>query len=241
MASLAVAGHELLVPLDEGDGSAMGWGCFPMVPFAGRIRNGRFRFDRHEHALAPNLGAHAIHGTCFDRAWTSTGPGRAAIDLGDDWPFAGTASQEVTLEPGRLDLTLTIAADVDQPVTAGWHPWFRRTVGGADAVIHNPAEARWQRDHHGIPDGTLVDPGPGPWDDAFCGLLGPAGISWPGVVDVFVESDADTVVIYDEPDHAVCIEPQSAPPDAHNSGEDLTVIPAGSTWSTTAALLWRFP
>ena len=48
LASLVVAGSELLVT--EGMGPIM-WGCYPMAPFAGRIRDGRFTFDGREHTL----------------------------------------------------------------------------------------------------------------------------------------------------------------------------------------------
>ena len=41
MTSLVVGGHELLVT--EGYGPIR-WGCYPMAPFAGRIRDGRFGF-----------------------------------------------------------------------------------------------------------------------------------------------------------------------------------------------------
>ena len=42
LARIRVAGEDLLV--DPGDRPSTGWGAFPMAPFAGRIRHGRFRF-----------------------------------------------------------------------------------------------------------------------------------------------------------------------------------------------------
>jgi aldose 1-epimerase len=41
IASFVVDGRELLVT--SGD-APFWWGCFPMAPFAGRVRRGRFRF-----------------------------------------------------------------------------------------------------------------------------------------------------------------------------------------------------
>jgi len=49
--------------------SPLAWGSYPMVPWAGRIRHGRFRFDGEEYELPINFGAHAIHGVGF-----GTGP-----------------------------------------------------------------------------------------------------------------------------------------------------------------------
>ena len=64
--SLVVDGHELLVT--EGYGPIR-WGCYPMVPFAGRIREGRFTFRGRAVELPRNLPPHAIHGTVFERPW----------------------------------------------------------------------------------------------------------------------------------------------------------------------------
>ena len=47
---------------------------------------------------------------------------------------------------------------------------------------------------------------------------------WPGVLALRIDSDCEHVVVFDEPDDAVCVEPQSAPPDAHNSEEDLAIV-----------------
>ncbi len=65
-ASLAVDGHELL--LTDGAGPIW-WGCYPMAPFAGRIRDGWLTFEGREYQLERNLPPHAIHGTVLDRSW----------------------------------------------------------------------------------------------------------------------------------------------------------------------------
>ena len=48
IAQLTVRGRDLLVPGRAGD-HPMLWGSFPMVPWAGRLRHGRFRFAGHDH------------------------------------------------------------------------------------------------------------------------------------------------------------------------------------------------
>jgi len=239
LASLVVGGHELLLGVDDPVGGGDGWGCFPMVPWAGRIRHGRFTADGTPVQLPLGAPPHAIHGTTFLRAWDVDGEGRFSIDLGDAWPWRGRASHHVELGPTSLTMTLGVHAGQDMPVTAGWHPWFHRTLGGVDVEIDLPAERMWRRDDDGIPDGTLVEPTPGPWDDCFTALIGPVGLRWPGVLELYVESDCEHVVVYDEVDRAVCVEPQSAPPDAHNSGEDLAFVPAGTSWTITTTWAWR--
>ena len=72
----------------------------------------------------------------------------------------------------------------------------------------------WQRDTDGVPTGELVAPAPGPWDDCFTELAEPAAVVWDGALRLTVETSCMDVVVYDKLDHAVCIEPQTGPPDA---------------------------
>ena len=66
IASLSVDGDELLYT-GKPDASLMGWGCYPMAPFAGRIRNGVLTHGSESHQLRLNMSPHSIHGTVFDQ------------------------------------------------------------------------------------------------------------------------------------------------------------------------------
>lgn len=73
IAQIDVAGRPLL--WDDRTGGALAWGSFPMAPWAGRIRNGRFRHDGVDHRLELNHedadgSRHAIHGTVYTQPWT---------------------------------------------------------------------------------------------------------------------------------------------------------------------------
>ena len=216
--SLVVDDHELIVT--EGDGP-MRWGSYPMVPWAGRIRDGRFRFGGRDVQLPINLPPNAIHGTAFVRPWTVVGPDTLAIDLGPDWPFAGRVHQRFGLRPGGLDVELALEADEPMPGSIGWHPWFRRVLTGtADRPRppSSPVELRFEadrmyvRDADGLPTGALTPPGPHPWDDCFTGVHAAPRLTWPGVLALEIRSSADHWVVY-EPPEAVCVEPQTSPPD----------------------------
>jgi aldose 1-epimerase len=244
LASFVVNGHEVLVQPERGrPPDPFLWGCYPMAPFAGRTRGGRFRWGGKVHELPINHAGHAMHGTVFDQRWLIEQADatylrlRRRLDPG--WPFPGWAVQEMALYPQRLELRLEVhSADLPFPATAGWHPWFRRRLGDVAVELDVPAERMWRRDAEGIPDGTLIEPPPGPWDYCFTALVGPVELHWPGVLRLYVESDCEHVVVYDEPAEAVCVEPQSAPPDAHNSGEDLVFVEPGEEWSVTSTWLW---
>lgn len=231
LASLVVAGEELLVTAGTGP---FDWGCFPMAPFAGRVRRGVFSFRGEEYRLARNLGLHAIHGTVFDAPFETDGPGVVSAPLGARWPFAGRVVQRLALDDHGLALTLEVHGDEPMPASCGWHPWWRRPVR-----LDFHAAWMYERDAEGIPTGVLVDPPPGPWDDCFTGLDGPPVLRWPSGVGLRVESDCPDVVVYDEPAHALCVEPQTAPPDALNLG--AAVVEPGAPLVASLRLAWELP
>lgn len=215
IASLEVAGLQLLVPRRD---DPLQWGCYPMAPWAGRVRDGRFLFNGVTYELPLSLPPHAIHGTTFNRAWKYEGNGRLSIDLGEDWPFRGRAMQQISLDPEGLDLRLEVRAEREPfPASAGWHPWFLRNLArGAPAELEFHADWMYERDSTGIPSGRLVPPPPGPWDDCFTDVVSGPGLSWAGALRVSLSSSATHWVVYSEPEHAICVEPQTGPPDALN-------------------------
>ena len=242
--SLVVADHEVLVT--EGWGPIR-WGCYPMAPFAGRIRDGRFTFRGRDVRLPLNLPPHAIHGTVFERPWriaTATSD-RATLtcDLGPSWPFAGRVAQSVTLHPDGLDATLTLEADEPMPVSLGWHPWFRRALGSAAVELDLEPGRMYERAPDGLPTGALVPPKPRPWDDAFIEIAGNPHVRWPGILDIELTSSADVWVVYDETADGLCVEPQSAPPDAVNLagalGREPAIAEPGRPMAMTMTWRWR--
>jgi aldose 1-epimerase len=226
LASLVVDGRELLVT--EGIGR-MSWGVFPMAPFAGRVRDGRFTFQGRPHELPIELPPHAIHGTVMDRSWHRLDARSIGTDLGPDWPFGGRAVQRFELGEGRLDFHLELQADEPMPASMGWHPWFRRRLASSGAAAPADPDSRtppveldldagsmYVRDAAGMTTLDRIPPRPGPWDDCFTDLRRPPVLRWPGFLELTIESDCRDWVVYTVPAEALCVEPQTAPPDALN-------------------------
>jgi aldose 1-epimerase len=207
--SIHTGGHELLV---AGDASShpMQWGSFPMAPWAGRVRFGRFVFDGEMVTLPLDLPPHAIHGSTYRTAWevAHLAEHRVVLTCPLEWSFGGVAEQVIRVGDGVVTCELALrAGDRAMPGEVGWHPWFLRP----DSLVVRP-QAMYRRDADGIPDGTLVEPPPGPWDDCFV-HPDPATLEYASH-RVTVSSDCEDVVLYTHPEHAVCVEPQSGPPDA---------------------------
>ena len=251
--SLRIGETEVLVT--EGWGPIR-WGCYPMAPFAGRIRDGRFTFRGREVQLPLNLPPDAIHGTVFERPWEVVSQAAdhlvLTIDLGPAWPFRGMVTQSIGLAPGGLDAILTLEADEAMPAVLGWHPWFRRYLddrsggagtGSAEVELVVDAAAMFERGGDGLPTGALVSPGPRPWDDAFTGLRTSPVVRWPEALEIALSSTADVWVVYDEPVEGVCVEPQTGPPDAANlaaaAGQEPAAADRGQPIAVSMAWRWR--
>ncbi len=64
-----------------------------------------------------------------------------------------------------------------------------------------------------LPIGRLVLATPGRWDDCFHLKSSPV-LSWPGALDLTLTPSTGWWVAFDQPADTVCVEPQTAPPDA---------------------------
>jgi len=237
IAQLRYEGVDWLVGPEEGGSATIAWGCYPMVPWAGRVRRGRFNFEGRPYALPINFEEHAIHGVGFSRPWQVEHIAAAAATLSlalpqdDYWPFGGTATQAVELTPNRLRMQLTAqAGDRAMPAVLGWHPWFRKP----DRLTFIP-DAMYPRDDEGIAVLPLGAPTQGPWDDCFVSRGDVTLVR--GGQQLQVRSDTDHWVVYDGAAHATCVEPQTGPPDG------FTLVPnrlePGQRLGVTLELEWR--
>jgi aldose 1-epimerase len=220
LGSVTVGGRELLVGGDPRD--PMSWGSYPMAPWAGRVNLGRFTFDGRTHQLPITMTPHAIHGVVYDRPWSVVGDDTIAIDLDHRWPFRGRVVQRFALDEDGLEVTMTVTADEPMPAVIGWHPWFRRVLAdGAEPVgLAFSAATMLVRGADGIPTGERVPPTAGPWDDAFTDLAADPVLEWPGQLRLSIASTCRWWVVYSMPEHAICVEPQSGPPDGIGPSPD---------------------
>ena len=238
---LDVDGLTLLVPPEVDERNH---GAFPMAPWAGRVRHGRFTFDGVEHQLPLNKPPHAIHGVARDLRWTvdESSPTSAAISvaLGEPWPLGGRVVQRLDLTADALALTMEVhAGRRAMPASCGWHPWWHREPGRGDPLeVELHANAMYRRDDEGLPTGELVPVSAPPWDDCFTELGEPAAVlRWPGAATLVIETDCPCVVVFTEPEHAVCVEPQSGPPDEFNL--DLHRVEPGEALAIHTVWRWE--
>jgi aldose 1-epimerase len=216
LAQITADGVDLLVERGGPAAGVLAWGSYPMVPWAGRVRDGQFVFRGRRYELPRSMGAHAIHGVGFISAWEVGRVDERSIELrltlpsDARWPFGGIARQIISVDDTSVRLELQVTATESAfPASVGWHPWFRKPT----RLRFDPT-AMFRRDRHHITVDELVEVPPGPWDDCFVNDR-PVGAEIDGRT-LRLTSDCTTWVVYDEPTHATCIEPQTGPPDALN-------------------------
>ncbi|MBJ7901840.1 aldose epimerase family protein [Streptomyces sp. NPDC003656] len=233
VAGLKVGGTELLRQGER-------FGCFPMVPWCGRIRDGRFLDGGVVRQMPLNSPPHAIHGTTRDGAWrtarVSADEAVLTFELTDPWPHPGKVTQIVSVGEDSLTLTMSVETYEDSfPAQIGWHPWFNRTLGGEGVRVDFTPAWQEERGADHLPTGNRIDPRPGPWDDCF-GM--PDGVdvtlTWPEQLELKLTSREQWAVVYDEQDAAVCVEPQTGPPNGLNTMPRLVTplepLEASTTW-----------
>ncbi|MES2492428.1 MAG: aldose 1-epimerase [Pseudomonadota bacterium] len=169
-------------------------GCFPLVPFANRIRCGAFEFQGRTIRLAPNMlpDPSPLHGQGWLHPWQLTDRKSASAELryvhaADEWPWQYEACQRFALDDAGLSIVLECLnlADEPMPCALGLHPYHDcdsvtvldanvATVWTVDAAVlpleQQPATGRYDlRERHIC--GQALDNGFGGWN-------GVADIRW---------------------------------------------------------------
>lgn len=223
------------------DGNMREASCFPLVPFSGRIADGRFRFQGQEYRLEPNFAPepHAIHGQGWQSPWevAHAGDRSAGLRLAHavaDTPLHYEATQRFMLAEDALEVEIGLTNTGEEPMPAGigLHPYFIRTAGVA---LQARLEHVWLTDGRNIPRERV--PLPETWDfsrspriaeleldNVFGGWDGKATLIWPETalrLTIETEPVFGHLVIYVPPGQDFfCVEPVSNANNGFNLFED---------------------
>jgi aldose 1-epimerase len=215
------------------DDPAIG-GSYAMAPWPGRIDGGRFLWRGRMYAVPTNAGTHSLHGRAVYLTWRvesrTTSTCRLSLSFDSGWPWPGRAVHDIALHNDGMTQRLRVEATSGAafPVGLGWHPWFRRAVGGRSGIrVRVDADRHYELTDM-VPTGWLprvnaeVDlrgyPALGTRriDACYRRPRGPMRIRW-GEIELTMRSSPNVThaVVY-TPKQAVCVEPQTCAPDAFN-------------------------
>jgi aldose 1-epimerase len=128
--------------------------CFPLVPYANRIADGRFTFGGRTAALSRNMAgqAHPLHGDGWRGAWRIEARGEDFVTLvfepeATEWPWRYRARQIFRLRPDGLTVELGVSNldDAPGPFGAGFHPYFPHSAT-ARLTAQTRGVWRWSAD-----------------------------------------------------------------------------------------------
>jgi aldose 1-epimerase len=261
--SLVIAGVERILPKARARSRepALYWGCYPMVPWAGRLSHGRIPTNDGEVRLDPNLPPSAIHGLGFDKSWELVERSETAVTMrcelrGLGWPFGGRARQTLRMGTNRLELELHVGGYTRAgPAGLGWHPWFTRPSTGdielrvdssevlvLDADMAPTGEVRRVTPKEDLRSGPPL--GDRRLDHVYVHAKGPAVVRWPDLeLRIDYDESMQTVVVH-TPSEGVCVEPQTMWPNApllaaagvRDTG--MRTLEPGETLRATEAWSW---
>jgi aldose 1-epimerase len=244
-------------PTPDGATDILETACFPLVPYANRIADGRFVFEGRSVQL-PTLerfAPHALHGDAWLLPWTVESQTENRVEMTLDWPgdavgwpWSWRARQvvELTDEGLSISLSLTNTGDAAMPAGLGLHPYFHRY---ADSRLTLSAEGVWITDVREIPERLAPVAEVTDWskglalsdapfvDHAYAGWTGEATLDGGGRrMTLSADAPARWTQVYTPLGvDFFCVEPVTHRPDAHNApaGEDhgLARLAPGETSS----------
>lgn len=252
--------HPVLRP-SPGATSSLEAAAFPMIPFSGRIQDGQFAFGGRTIKLAQNFPPepHAIHGRCWQNAWTIKEKSRYSITLardhdGTDWPWVYRAWQHFEILDDRLALTLSLTnqADTAMPAGIGWHPFFP----GHGARLTANVSRFWEAERGDVPRRAIPCPEETDLrhtrtvsaldlDNAFDWEKRTAQITWPQqALTLTLQASAvfSHVIVFTPPGKDFfCVEPASHAPNAVNNNTPgvnagFRILPPNETLAGTITL-----
>jgi len=224
LSSVQWGGYEFSVQKRE---SIFHWGWYPLAPWGGRIPYGKVRRRNGVEVQLPTslTPPHAIHGLAFDQLWVDCGGGISQLKLPE--PYDGSVVEtRISTTENLLNYELEyFGGDCDLPAWLGLHTWFPRRISensGAVEVIFD-AEAMLAMDESFITQGQYLSPiPPQPWDDVFFKPKSLPITKWIDGAKIEIKSAHPWWIVYTKDSGGVCVEPQTAPPNAQNLEIDLS-------------------
>lgn len=219
-----------------------------LFPFGGRLKQGRYTWNKKEYQFPQNHDEHAIHGFLQEEAFDLQSYDEATIVYTAEiaprsyYPFPSTVSIVFQLHADAITIVMSVMnTGVEaMPAGIGWHPYFR--VGSIqDTEVNMPESTRIQLTGDLIPTGrtekttTPSKEALGSIDSVYLCVGKEDGYQVEVItrsrtisMTVPIKEDLPYFVLYCPPDQkSLALEPMSAAPDVLNNHLGLAIIEAG--------------
>lgn len=206
---------------------AFQYGCFPMIPWVGRMKGGDIAFKDQKYHLYQNKGQNAMHGMAHFEDWQLVAykPNfvKFSFQVGEPWPWPCQAEQTLELKENKLFMQLKLTCERGEfPVDAGWHPWFLKdpdATGAEQLQIKFKADDMEEIGADEIPTGRKMPVNNGPWDDCFNFYEQPASaeLIYPGKRKITITSNCPALIVFNKLTDAACVNTISGVPNGVNT------------------------
>lgn len=219
-------------------------GCAVLVPFANRIRSGKYSFGGGAYQLPLNdsSGPNAIHGLLANVRWDLSELARDRLVFSRDfpgepgYPFPFRAQVSYVLKEEGLEVRLSVEnlGNHDMPITAGAHPYFRLDGDLSEWTLYLKSRGRLLVGKDKIPTGQILEEDPsGRLDDReldHCyAIEGDVLLQSHKGLRLELEGFRYLQVYVPPRRDSVALEPMTGAPDAFNNGMGLTILGLGES------------
>lgn len=237
VATLSLDGDEVIEP--TADGFQTHGGIAVLMPYAGRVREGKYSFEGKDYQLPKGKDGHAIHGFAKDTLWKVARMTESSVSLkgtlkGTGYP--GTLEAILTYSVGETFFSTSCqvknAGTERVPLVIGFHPYLKARRWQIEVGVpvfryqlregYFPTGKRARFSFEGAGPGTVLD-------DCFV-TAGTIKLLREGTELVLRRRKMPYFVVYDgryARGTSVAIEPYTGLPDAFNSGLGLRVLAPG--------------
>lgn len=234
---VVVGGEPVVKP--SSDGIQTHGGVAVLIPYAGRVRDGRYTFEGKRFQLPTRKDGHAIHGFAKDTRWKVKARAGDSVSMvatlrGRGYPGTLGASISYSVREGTFSTGCTIknTGRNDAPVVVGFHPYL---VAKKWTIKASPNSYHYQLADGYFPTGrrfrySFDEAGPkAKLDDCFYSAATLRLITGRKAV-ALRRRNMPYLVVYNgkyAEGESVAIEPYSGLPDAYNNGIGLRKLSPG--------------
>ena len=127
--SVSLGGQSLIKP--GSDKTQTHGGIAVLMPYAGRVREGRYQFEGRSYQLPTENDGHAIHGFAKDAGWRILRERESSVVLAsrlENKGYPGALEARISYKVGQMDFSTECsvrnASRGDCPLVVGFHPYF---------------------------------------------------------------------------------------------------------------------
>lgn len=226
------------------DGHLTHGGIAPLIPYANRLKDGKYVWKDKTFTFPTGSDGNSIHGFGKDRSWKVIEQNTKSVKLGlslyePDYPFKVFAEMQFAIDGTGFahNIHFSNLGEVDVPLAPGFHPYFM--TGSHWELTFQQAPEKVIKVNEYFPSGNFVQFNRKlqksinhTFDDCFK-YKGTVEIRGDELNYTLTSSEANYIMVYDgefSQNCSVAVEPMSSGINAFNTMDKLKILNPGESW-----------